>query len=124
MSDKNDAVAESVIRCEGLTFALASSTGREGDLREARKLLKERVVGELQKAEARGALWAEDASGVTIPRPQYEALMAAAKALARQHRPFVGRRSKDPCDVCDALAALRAAGITSDAEDASKGPEC
>lgn len=56
MSDKNEAVAESIIRCEGLTFALASKAGKEGDLREARKLLKERIVGELQKAEARGEL--------------------------------------------------------------------
>jgi hypothetical protein len=48
---------------------------------------------------------------IAIPRPQYEALMRAAKALAHQHGHFVGKPTKGICDVCEALAALRAAGI-------------
>lgn len=56
MSEKNDAVAESIIRCEGLSFALAAKVGKEGDLREARAMLKERIVKELGAAEARGVV--------------------------------------------------------------------
>lgn len=54
MSAKNEAIAESIIRCEGLSFALASKVGKEGDLREARRMLKERILKELGDAYMRG----------------------------------------------------------------------
>jgi hypothetical protein len=60
MSDKNESIAESIIRCEGLAFALASKVGKDGDLREARALLKSRLVKELMAASLRGACHAED----------------------------------------------------------------
>jgi hypothetical protein len=53
---KNNDIAESIIRCEGLAFALASKVGKDGDLREARDLLKTRLIKELMAAELRGAL--------------------------------------------------------------------
>lgn len=48
--NKAEAVAESIIRCEGLTFALAVKVGRDSDLRNARTLLKERLIQELMRA--------------------------------------------------------------------------
>jgi hypothetical protein len=57
---RNDGIAESIIRCEGLAFALASKVGKDDDLRKARDLLKTRLVKELMAAELRGACHAED----------------------------------------------------------------
>ena len=53
MNDHAD-VAESIIRCEGLTFALANLPVNYVSLREARDLLKARLIKELEAAEARG----------------------------------------------------------------------
>lgn len=57
MSRRNADIAESIIKLEAFTFALAIAAGKaakDGDLREARKLLKGRIEKELDAAEARG----------------------------------------------------------------------
>lgn len=46
----HDEIAESIIRREGLTFALAASSGKEGDLREARAYLKAAIIRALVAA--------------------------------------------------------------------------
>ncbi len=52
---------------------------------------------------------------ITIPRADFEAYRAAAKALKRYHHPPSGIDAQDcPCCNCEgerAIAALRAAGI-------------
>jgi len=56
MSEKNEYIAESIIRCEGFTFALACLPNQSlGNLQEARRLLKDRLLKELELAEYRGS---------------------------------------------------------------------
>jgi hypothetical protein len=61
---KNNDIAESIIGCEGLAFALAASlpTPQDDSLQRARSLLKDRLVKELMAAELRGTCHAEDYS--------------------------------------------------------------
>lgn len=47
-------VAESIIRCEALTFALAVKFGGEDDLRKSRASLKDRLIKELSEAHIGG----------------------------------------------------------------------
>ncbi len=56
-----EATAERIIRSEGLTFALAAVANMDGDLREARDLLKQAIVKAL--AEAASAAGKEKVSG-------------------------------------------------------------
>lgn len=112
MTAQNETIAESIIKSEGLAFALASEVGKEGDLREARGLLKERIMKEIADAEWRGnGTFFEASSGhVTIPSAQHEALMVAAKALAHVYRDD-GCGEESNAEMRAALAALRAAGL-------------
>ena len=52
--DRREEVAERIIKSEGLAFALASSVGKEGDIREARTYLKKAIVGALATEFERG----------------------------------------------------------------------
>jgi hypothetical protein len=45
---RHEQLAEKIITAGGLVFALASSVGKEGDLREARRLLKDAIVRALE----------------------------------------------------------------------------
>lgn len=56
----------------------------------------------------------ENAHFVRISRPQYEALMAAAKALPNMLFDFADDDARR--ETCAALAALKAAGIQMDGE--------
>lgn len=52
---RHDKLAERIIASEGLTFALAVSVGKEGDLRKAREYLKKAICRALADEFARGA---------------------------------------------------------------------
>lgn len=43
-------IADRICKTEGMTFALAASSGKEGDLREARKYLHTAIASALQEA--------------------------------------------------------------------------
>lgn len=46
---RHEEAAERIIMCAGLTFALAAGGGKEGDLREARAILKAAICQALLK---------------------------------------------------------------------------
>ena len=52
---RHDEAAERIIKNEGLAFALASKVGKEGDLREARGLLKTAIIKALESEWDRGS---------------------------------------------------------------------
>ena len=54
MTDEAESAAERIIRLECFTFALACKVGGDKDIREARTLLKARLLKELWAAEGRG----------------------------------------------------------------------
>jgi hypothetical protein len=64
-----DGCVERIIKTEGLTFALASSVGKEEDLREARAMLKAALVAFGTAAHAAG-----HAEGVREERAEAERL--------------------------------------------------
>ena len=51
---RHDEMAEKIITTEGLTFALASASGKKGDLEKARAFLKKAIVSALDSEFNRG----------------------------------------------------------------------
>lgn len=49
---RHDEIAERIITREGLTFALAAGAGKEGDLRTARRYLKDAICRALEAEQA------------------------------------------------------------------------